>query len=72
MKNKWVTDILKEYKDPTLEGLRGNIPMEWVSGKIALQQRIDGIISGTATLGQKQAQIRNIKDRWESGTKTSW
>ena len=72
MKNKWVTDILKEYKDPTLEGLRGNIPMEWVSGKIALQQRIDGIISGTATLGQKQAQIRNIKARWESGTKTSW
>ena len=72
MKNKWVTDILKEYKDPTLEGLRGNIPMEWVSGKIALQQRIDGIISGTAPLGQKQAQIRNIKARWESGTKTSW
>jgi hypothetical protein len=72
IKNKWVTSILGDYKDPTLAGLRGNIPMESVSGKIAIQQRIDDIISGTSTIDQKKAQLIKIKTLWESHTGTKW
>jgi len=72
MKNKWVTDALGDYKDPMLEGLRGNMPMEWVSGKVALQQKIDTVISGTSSQALKEAQVKQIRDIWESRTKTKW
>lgn len=69
----WVKGVLGSYKDPTLEGLRGNIPPALLGDRIHAQKSVDALINSTdISIEAKKQRLIQFKKTWEARTGLEW